>query len=106
MLESEFTLGGYLAKHERAPAFAGSDGEAYSVAVWLDEEPDTQGRYGASLLFVRWSAAGDRPLGTVESPPLAFGRSRDEADQRLKAISLYDVKEALDAAIAARPSDW
>ena len=105
-MESELTLGGYFAKHERAPAFGGSDGEAYSVAVWLDEEPDGQGRFGASLLFVRWSPAGDRPLGTVETPPLAWGRTPEEADARVKALSLYDVKAALDAAIATRPTDW
>jgi hypothetical protein len=58
------------------------------------------------LLFVRWNAAGDRPLGTVETPPLAWGRSPEEADARVKALSLYDVKAALDAAIAARPPDW
>ena len=28
---SDFTLGGYMAKHERAAAFGGSDGQAYSV---------------------------------------------------------------------------
>jgi hypothetical protein len=106
VLEPEFTLGGYFAQHNRAPAFAGSDGEAYSVAIWVDDVPDGEGRYGASLLFVRWSPTGDRPLGTVETPPLAFGRSPEEADGRIKALSLYDVKEALDAAIAARPADW
>ena len=105
-MESELTLGGYFAKHERAPAFGGSDGEAYSVAVWLDEEPDGQGRFGASLLFVRWSPAGDRPFGRVKTPPLAWGRTPEEADARVKALSLYDVKAALDAAIATRPTDW
>ena len=105
-IESEFTLGGYFAKHERALAFGGSDGEAYSVAIWVDDEPDEQGRYGASLLFVRWSPAGDRPLGTVETPALAWGRTPEEADARVKSLSLYDVKAALDAAIAARPTDW
>ena len=104
--DPELTLGGYLAKHERAPAFGGSDGQAYSVAIWIDEEPDVRGRYGASLLFVRWSPAGDRPLGTVESAALAWGRAPEEADARIKALSLYDVKEALDAAIAVRPEDW
>ena len=72
----------------------------------MDETPDREGRYGASLLFVRWSPAGDRPLGTVETPPLTFGRSPEEAESRIKALSLYDVKEALDAAIAARPAGW
>jgi hypothetical protein len=103
---AEVTLGGYLAKHERAPAFGGSDGQAYSVAIWVDEEPDARGRYGASLLFVRWTPAGDRPIGTVETPPLAWGRSAKEAEARIRLLSLYDVKAALDAAIAARPEDW
>lgn len=104
--EPEVTLGGYFARHERAPAFGGRDGEAYSVEIWVDEVPDRRGRFGASLLFVRWSPTGDRPLGTVESPPLAWGASREEADTRIRALSLYDVKEALDAAIAARPVGW
>lgn len=105
-MDPEITLGGYLEKHERAPAFGGSDGAAYSVSIWVDAEPDARGRYGASLLFVRWSPAGDRPLGTVESPSLAWGRSPEEADERVRRLSLYDVKAALDAAIAARPEEW
>ncbi len=99
-------LGGYLARHERAPAFGGSDGKPYSVAIWVEEEPDPRGRYGAALLFVRWSDAGDRPVGHVETPLLAFGRSREDAEARLKAYSLYDVKAALDAAIAEQPGEW
>ena len=102
----EITLGGYLAKHERAPAFGGSDGEAYSVAIWVDEEPDERGRFGAALLFVRWSPSGDRPMGNAETPALAFGRTREEAEERVKALSLFDVKAALDAAIADRPEGW
>jgi hypothetical protein len=105
-VNEEVTLGGYMAKHERAAAFAGADGQAYSVAVYVDDEPDTEGRYGAALLFVRWSAAGDRPVGHVETPPLAWGRSPPEAEERLKALSLYDVKAALDEAIAAAPGEW
>jgi len=106
VLDPELTLGGYLAKHERAPAFGGSDGQAYSVAIWVDDEPDERGRFGASLLFVRWSPDGERPLGTVESPALAWGKTAEEAESRVKAFSLYDVKEALDTAIRARPEDW
>jgi hypothetical protein len=102
----EITLGGYLAKHARAPAFGGSDGQAYSVAIWVDEEPDPRGRYGAALLFVRWTPAGDRAIGTVETADLAWGRSPEEAEARVKLLSLYDVKAALDAALAARPEGW
>jgi hypothetical protein len=95
-----------MAKHERAAAFGGSDGQAYSVGIFVDEEPDARGRYGAGLLFVRWSAGGDRPVGHVETPPLAWGPTAPEAEERLKALSLFDVKAALDDAIAAAPGEW
>ena len=103
---SELTLGGYMAKHDRAAAFGGSDGQAYSVAIYVDEEPDVRGLYGAALLFVRWSPAGDRPVGHVETETLAWARSEAEAAERLKSLSLYDVKAALDEAIARSPSEW
>jgi hypothetical protein len=103
---SDFTLGGYMAKHERAAAFGGSDGQAYSVAIYVDGEPDVRGLYGAALLFVRWSASGDRPTGHVETESLAWGRTEEEAMERLKALSLYDVKAALDEAIAGAPAEW
>jgi hypothetical protein len=95
-----------MQKHERAAAFSGSDGQAYSVAILTDDEPDGQGRHGAALLFVRWGSAGDKPVGHVETGYLAWGRSPDEAEERVKALSLFDVKAALDAAIAERPEPW
>jgi len=95
-----------MAKHERAAAFGGSDGQAYSVAIYLDDEPDARGRYGASLLFVRWSPGGDHPVGHVETEALAWGKTLAEAEERVKALSLYDVKAALDAAIARSPEPW
>ena len=103
---SEFTLGGYMRKHDRAPAFGGSDGRSYSVAIYVEDEPDLRGLYGASLLFVRWSPGGDRPVGHVETEPLAWGRSAEEASERVGALSLYDVKAALDEAIARAPANW
>ena len=95
-----------MRKHERAAAFSGRDGAPYSVAVYVEEQPDERGRYGASLLFVRWSAAGDRPVGHVESEVLAWGHTPSEAEQRLLALSLYDVKAALDEAIGRAPQEW
>ena len=103
---SEFTLGGYMRKHDRAAAFGGSDGRAYSVAVYVDDEPDVRGLFAASLLFVRWSPAGERPIGHVETEPLAWGRTVEAAAERLEALSLYDVKAALDEAIARAPAEW
>jgi hypothetical protein len=95
-----------MAKHERAAAFGGSDGRAYSVAIYIEDEVDVRGLFGASLLFVRWSPAGDRPTGHVETDVLAWGRSPAEASERLGALSLYDVKAALDEAIARAPGEW
>ena len=103
---SEFTLGGYMKKHDRAAAFGGSDGRAYSVAVYIEDEPDLRGLYGAALLFVRWTPAGDRPDGHLETEPLAWGRTAEEASERLQALSLYDVKAALEEAITRAPSEW
>ena len=102
----EATLGGYMAQHGRAAAFGGSDGHAYSVGLYVDDEPDQRGRFGAALLFVRWDAAGAAPVGHVETEFLAWGRTPDEAEDRLKALSLYDVKAALDQAIAGQPGEW
>ena len=103
---SEVTLGGYMAKHERAAAFTGSDGQPYSVGIYLADEPNERGLYGAALLFVRWSTEGDRPVGHVETDVLAWGATPEAADQRIKLLSLYDVKAALDEAIAASPGEW
>lgn len=103
---TDFTLGGYMATHGRAAAFAGSDGRAYSVALYVDDEPDERGRYPAALLFVRWDADGAKADGHVETAPLAWGRTPAEAEERLKGWSLYDVKAALDEAIAAAPGPW
>ena len=102
----EATLGGYMAQHGRAAAFGGSDGHAYSVGLYVDDAPDEKGRYGAALLFVRWDAAGAAPAGHVETEFLAWGRTPLEAEERLKALSLYDVKAALDEAIARSPGEW
>jgi hypothetical protein len=103
---SEFTLGGYMRKHDRAAAFGGSDGGAYSVAIYVEEEPDVRGLYGAALLFVRWSPGGDRPVGHLESEVLAWGKTPAEAESRLEGLSLYDVKAALDEAIVHAPGPW
>ncbi len=85
--------------HERAPAFAGSDGQSYSVGTFVDDAPDARGRYGAALLFVRWSAAGDRPVGHLETDYLYWGGTPAQALAPLLALSLADVKQHLDCCI-------
>jgi len=85
--------------HERAPAFSGSDGQSYSVGTYVDDAPDARGGYGAALLFVRWSDAGDRPVGHLETDYLFRGATPADALAPLLALTLQDVKWHLDACI-------
>ena len=104
---SEFTLGGYMALHDRAAAFTGADEQPYSVALLIDDKPDERERFGGALLFVRWSPSGDAPAGHHETDYVVFGRTPREVEERLGALSLYDVKAMLDDCIAVgRPEDF
>jgi len=94
------TLGGYERVHQRAPAFGGPDGLAYTVATFVDDTPDAHGRYGAALLFLRWSVGADRPSGHLETDYLAFGRTPDEAVAPVLALTLAEVKAYLDRCVA------
>ena len=95
-----------MRKHDRAAAFGGSDGHAYSVAIYVDEAPSERGLYGAALLFIRWSPGGDRPVGHLETETLVWGATPEQAPERLQAISLIDDKAALEEAIARAPGPW
>ena len=88
--------------HERAPAFAGSDGRSYSVGTFVDDAPDPQGCYGAALLFVRWSDTGDRPVAHLETDYLHRGATPAEALAPLLALTLQQVKQHLDDCIESQ----
>jgi hypothetical protein len=75
------------------------DGRAYSVGTFVDEAPDAEGRYGAALLFVRWSDAGDRPVAHLETDYLAWGATPAAALAPLTALTLAEVKAHLDRCI-------
>jgi len=66
------------------------------VSTFVDDDPDPAGRFGAALLFIRWSAAGDHAVGHVETEYLAFGATPDAALAPLLALSLEEVKAHLD----------
>jgi hypothetical protein len=85
--------------HERAPAFGGKDGRAYSVATFVDDAPDARGLYGAALLFVRWSEAGDRPVGHLETDYLGWGSTPAEALSPVLELTLQHIKLHLDRCI-------
>ncbi len=96
------TLAGYVAVHGRPPGFTGSDGHAYSVGVFSDDDPGPDGRYGAALLFIRWSAS-NAPDGHLESDYLGFGPTPAVAEAEVGRLTLHGVKEILDALIASHP---
>jgi ribosome biogenesis GTPase len=69
------------------------------VSAFADAEPDAVGRYGAALLFVRWTGGAERPAGHLETEYLAFGPTPERALEPLLAMSLHDVKTQLDRCI-------
>jgi hypothetical protein len=68
----------------------------------VDDVPDPDGRFGAALLFVRWSSGGDRAVGHLETGYLAHGATPDAARAPLLALTLAEVKAHLDRCVALR----
>lgn len=107
-MTDDATLGGYLERHNRPPAFEGPDGKAYSVDLWVADAQDARGRFGAAILFVRWSEAGDAPVGHLETDYLAFGSSAVEAEAHLRELPLQELKDHLDRLVSehTESGDW
>jgi hypothetical protein len=101
VIAEDNTLAGYQRVHGRPPAFEGSDGAAYSVGVFSDDDPDVDGRYGAALLFVRWSA-DQQPEGHLETPYLARAADPKDAEAEVGRLTLSEVQAKLNALIAER----
>ena len=99
MSQDDSSLGGYFQVHQRPPAFEGSDGRAYSVALYIDEQADAAGQFGGAFLFIRWSPSGDAPDGHLETDYLTRAATREAVTDWLQARTLHEVKEALDRAI-------
>ena len=107
-MTGDSTLGGYLDVHGSPPTFSGVDGNAYSVEIYVDEAPHTDGRFGAAILFVRWSAERRRPEGHLETPYLAYGDTQEEAGAYLGRLTMQELKSQLDQLIEDRKElpDW
>ena len=95
------TLRGYEAVHGRPPGFEGSDGRSYSVGVFSEDDPGPDGRFGAALIFVRWSAANE-PDGHLETGFLAYDAESARAEEAVGRLTLDQVKTHLDRLIAER----
>jgi hypothetical protein len=100
-MSEDDTLGGYQKVHGRPPAFEGSDGHAYSAGLFSDDDADAAGQYGASLLFIRWSA-DQQPDGHLESDYIARAADPAAAEAEVGRLTLMEVKEMLDELIARR----
>jgi hypothetical protein len=99
----DLTLGGYIEKHDRVPAFEGADGQPYTVDVDVvedDEDPDAA--FVAFFIFIRWAATGAGIMDHVESGDIARGRTEQDARAAAMELSLYEIRAELDAAIARR----
>jgi hypothetical protein len=98
----DMTLGGYLDKHSRVPAFEGADGQPYTVDVDVEEQPDEEQPFAAFLVFIRWAETGAGIMNHVESGDVARGDTEADARRAALELSLYEIKAELDAAIARR----
>ena len=98
----DVTLGGYMKLHTRPAAFEGSDGQPYTVDVDAEENEDGERRWAAFLVFLRWAETGAGIMDHLESGDVACGATEEEARHGALALSLYEVKAELDAAIERR----
>ncbi|HTH65270.1 MAG TPA: hypothetical protein VL563_11310 [Gemmatimonadales bacterium] len=72
------------------------------MSTLVDDDPDAAGRFGAALLFVRWSEAGEKAVGHLETDYLSFGSTPDAALVPVLALTLAEVKAHLDRCVARR----
>jgi hypothetical protein len=99
----DISLGGYIEKHDRVPAFEGSDGQPYTVDIdVVEDDDDVEAPFVGFLVFIRWAATGAGIMDHVESGDLARGRTEAEARRAVMDLSLYEIRAELDAAIRRR----
>ena len=96
------TLGGYQRVHERPPGFEGPDGYPYTVSAEVERTGNLAAPYLGYLVFPRWARTGVGIVGHVESPTLVECRTEREAHDRLGDLTLSEVRQILDDAVARR----
>lgn len=99
------TLGGYIAHHNRPPAYEGCDRQPYTVSIEVEQTGDLRAPYSGYLVFPRWAETGLGIVGHVETPLLARGRTPEEVQEQLGLLTLGAVKERLDDAIRRREAE-
>ena len=101
----DITLGGYVEKHTRPPAFTGSDDQPYTVDIDVEPTGDPSRPYAAFLVFLRWAETGAGIMEHTESDDVAFGDTPDAARGKAMELTLYEIKAELDAAIQRKRSE-
>jgi len=94
------TLGGYIEVHDRPPAYGGSDGHPYSVSLEVEHTANLRAPHAGYLVFPRWAQTGLGIIGHLETPTLVEFASHDEAIGRLGELTLHEVQQLLESAIA------
>ncbi len=98
--EPDSTLGGYFDVHDRPPAFEGSDGHPYTVSPEIERTADLRAPYSGYLVFPRWAQTGVGIVGHVETDTLVTGESEELVRKELGKLTLHDVQDRLEEAIA------
>jgi hypothetical protein len=100
--EVDGSLGGYLRHHSRPPAFEGPDGYPYTVSVEVEQSPDLAAPYLGYLVFPRWAESGAGIIGHIETPIILRGKSQEDVERTLGALTLPEVRSLLDEALVHR----
>ena len=102
---ADSTLGGYLAHHDRPPAFEGLDGHPYTVSLEVEKTPDLTAPFSGYLVFPRWAHTGVGIIGHLETPLLYHGESREKVTSQLEALTLLEVNHLLGEAILRQKNE-
>ncbi len=94
------TLGGYFEVHNRPPAFEGSDGHPYTVSPEIEQTSNLRAPYAGFLVFPRWAQTGVGIVGHVETSILVESRSSQESMEWLGRLTLMEVQQHLESALA------
>ncbi len=102
--EDDRTLAGYVAVHQRPPAFEACDGFPYTVSIETEGTGDLRAPVAAFLVFPRWAGTGVGIVGHLETPLLWRGSSRETVVERAGAVSLHEVQRLLNEAVLRQAS--
>jgi len=101
MIDDDTTLAGYTEVHSRPPAYEGTDGHPYTVSLETEKTGNLAAPWSGFLVFPRWAQNGVGIVGHVETPTLCATATADEAKKTLGGLTLREVQNLLEEAIAS-----